>query len=142
MIAGESSPSSCLLNVFYRLLGLRVAQVRVIFRLPDDYLQALGVLPSSMGPLAYVEWFSRPTRPASSHKMYQITRSMQNGAVDAMIIELTQVRRSVQLFPLFPSVDVVKDPNAKKWWSSTVLELCRSFFISNWMDSHVYQIIY
>ncbi|PIL34532.1 hypothetical protein GSI_03310 [Ganoderma sinense ZZ0214-1] len=63
--------------------GYRVAQVRVVFRIPSGALPALFTNSARPYPrfLAYVEWFTPfPSVPGSSHGLYKIKRSVRNGS--------------------------------------------------------------
>ncbi|KAJ6605637.1 hypothetical protein B0H10DRAFT_1659135, partial [Mycena sp. CBHHK59/15] len=52
--------------------------------------------------LAYVEWFSKfPRKPDPNHGMYKISRPVEHAA---SIIPVSQIRRSVHLFPKFGPV--------------------------------------
>lgn len=80
------------------LLGLRVAQLRVIFKLPEDAISRIfGQVP---GPLVYVNWFSRPmSRPVANFNMYSITRPANPNQRESAIISLSSICRSCHLFP-------------------------------------------
>jgi hypothetical protein len=51
----------------------------------------------------------------------------------ASIIPLTDVCRSVQLFPVFGPVA------HQNWQSLTVLEECQSFYINPFLNKHMYR---
>lgn len=124
-------------------LGLRVAQVRVIFKLSDDVLARLfGTTTLPFGHLLYVEWFSRPAaRPEKNHNMYKVKRSVDVNQREYAIIELTSLRRSYHLFPRFGK-EKVADSDAASWTSASVLDKCDTFYINNFVDMHAFQTIF
>ncbi|EIM79496.1 uncharacterized protein STEHIDRAFT_69427 [Stereum hirsutum FP-91666 SS1] len=113
--------------------GYRVAQLRAVFRIPDRVLDEL--FPATPPPrhLAYVEWFKPFTTVNGNHRMYKVSRAIQNGVRSASIIPVASIRRSVHLFPLFgPHV-----PDG--WTTNTSLELATSFYLNPTLDrlSHI-----
>lgn len=117
--------------------GLRVGQLRVIFRIPErlNFLIFGAISPPTH--LAYIEWFSRPTHVDPDSKMYPISCSKDShGKRDAAVVELSTIVRSCHLFPKFGE----KAP--LNWSSDTVLEKCNSFFINNFVNHLTYQTIY
>ena len=69
---------------------------------------------------------------AEHYVMYQVSRSHHNGRHLASIIPLTDVCRSVQLFPVFGQIA------PQNWQSLTVLEECRTFYVNPFLDRHMY----
>ena len=65
-------------------IGLKVAQVWVIFSLPEEY----GTFHH---PLAYVKWFTPFHKPVHELGMYQISWSTHSGYQQALIIPVSQV---------------------------------------------------
>src|SRR6201996_6178064 len=113
----------------------QVVQIRVVFQLPK-FARSLIFLSSRPAPpadLAYVEWFSPLSVPDENHGMYCVSRSYRNGHRLASIIPLTEVCRSVQLFPMFGPVV------PREWQSLTVLEDCQTFYINPFLDRHMYR---
>ncbi|KAI0062769.1 hypothetical protein BV25DRAFT_1870210 [Artomyces pyxidatus] len=102
------------------IAGYRVAQVRVVFQLPDKVVSNL--------PFA--------AAPERDHLMYKITRSMRNGRRMAAVIPVSSIERSVQLFPRFGACA------PREWTSFNVLELCDSFRVNPFVDRHTYMTIY
>lgn len=119
-------------------LGLRVARLRLIFKIPralEEITFGSGLAPSSC--LAYVEWFTKPRNCDINHGMYPITYSqMANGDREVAIIDLDSIVRACQLIP-----DFGQKVN-RSWTSDTVLDDCSHFYISNWKDQLAYQTIY
>ncbi|KAJ7864581.1 hypothetical protein B0H14DRAFT_3084418 [Mycena olivaceomarginata] len=118
--------------------GYRIAQVRVIFSLPDR-LARLIFPPNIIPPkhLAYVEWFSSfKPQPEQHHLMYRISRAIKDGDRFASIIPVDNIRRSIHLFPKFGAVAPVE------WKSHNVLDRCPVFFANPWTDRHMYATLY
>ncbi|KAJ7060041.1 hypothetical protein C8F01DRAFT_1210503 [Mycena amicta] len=118
--------------------GYQVAQIRVVFQLPQRVLASL--FPDGAEParyLAYVEWFSPFARaPEPNHLMYKLTRSEKNGARLASVIPVQNIRRSIHLLPKFGPVANLM------WKSSNVLEECKVFFANSMTDRHIYMTLY
>ncbi|KAG1719600.1 hypothetical protein EDB19DRAFT_1970800 [Suillus lakei] len=112
----------------------RVAQVRVVFTLTTQATNLLFPAGPVKPPahLAYVEWFTPFQQPESHHGLYKISRLMRHGERLASIIDVSDIHRSVHLFPNFGAVV------PREWTSSTVLELCPSFFVNSFSDRHAY----
>ncbi|KAG1804353.1 hypothetical protein EV424DRAFT_1330672 [Suillus variegatus] len=112
--------------------GYRVAQVRVIFTIPEKHHASL--FPSHISipkHLAYVEWFSPFTGTSErNHGMRKVSRSYENGEQLVSIIPVKDIRRSVHLIPKFGRIA------PRDWTSSNVLELCRDFFVNPFTDRH------
>jgi hypothetical protein len=115
-------------------LGFRVAQVRLIFTLPQNIIKDL---PPDVKPpthLAYIELF-QPLTPAPdpNHGMYKVSRSLNAaGERMALIIPVEEIHRSVHLYPKFGTV------TPRNWTSSNVLEQCTQFYTNPWTDRHAY----
>lgn len=119
--------------------GYRVGQVRVVFTLPRRGIPNLFP-PGVVVPqhLAYIEWFTAfPSTPEPNHGMYKISRCLApDGGHLASVIPVVNIRRSAHLFPRFRSVA------PREWKSSTVLDECRTFFVSSFLDRHTYATVY
>ncbi|KAG2108065.1 uncharacterized protein F5147DRAFT_761177 [Suillus discolor] len=103
--------------------GYRVAQVRVIFSIPEKHHASL--FPSHIlipKHLAYVEWFSPFTGTSErNHGMHKVSRSYENGEQLVSIISVKDIRRSVHLIPKFGR------SAPRDWTSSNVLEFVDNF---------------
>ncbi|KAG1884728.1 hypothetical protein F4604DRAFT_1574379, partial [Suillus subluteus] len=71
-------------------------------------------------------------QPESHHGLYKICCLMCHGEHLASIIDVSDIRRSVHLFPNFSAVV------PREWTSSAVLELCSSFVVNSFSDRHAY----
>ncbi|KAN0139940.1 hypothetical protein V8E53_002245 [Lactarius tabidus] len=113
----------------------RVVQIWVVFQLPPSaaHLIFLSSRPAPPTSLVYVEWFSPLSPPpVDSHGMYQVSKSHRNGRRLASILPLSDVCRSIQLFPTFGQVA------PRNWQSPTVLEECHTFYVNPFLDRHLY----
>ena len=115
--------------------GYRVAQVRVVFTLPDRVKREFP--PECQAALsqhlAYVEWFTNfPSKPELNHKLYKLKRSYIHGDRLVSIIPVRNIARSVHLFPKFGRVA------QREWTWSTVLEKCSTFFVNSFSDPAMY----
>ncbi|KAI9431986.1 hypothetical protein H4582DRAFT_1821876 [Lactarius indigo] len=114
---------------------IRVVQIRVVFQLSISAASAvfLASRPAPPAHLTYVEWFSPASAPGTSHNMCRVSRHHRNGRRSASVIPLTDICRSVQLFPVFGPVV------PRHWQSATVLEECNNFYVNPFVDKHMYQ---
>ena len=120
------------------MLGYRIAQLKVIFSIPRrETAQLFSPNHSPPQYLAYVEWFTPFTRsPQVNHLLYRVKRALPpNGERLASVIPLHNIRRSIQLFPVFGSVA------PREWTSSNVLDLCPTFYVNSFTDRHSYHTI-
>ncbi|THU95825.1 hypothetical protein K435DRAFT_665625 [Dendrothele bispora CBS 962.96] len=106
----------------------RVGQVRVVFSLPEKAADSLfdGIPHQDrVKHLAYIEWFTPfSIRPDGNHGLYKVSRSHVDGGRLASVVDIRRLIRSVHLLPKFGRVA------NREWMSSTVLDLCPSFFVS------------
>ena len=70
--------------LFHLSKGIRVAQIRVIFKLPDEF----GRYPS---PLAYVHWFKPLRAPVPNLDFYSVSFSSANHCQRASVIPVTDI---------------------------------------------------
>lgn len=75
--------------------GLRVAQVRAIFRLSKDNY------PKHQVPLVYVHWFTRFSTRNETLGMYSLARSQRNGKQSSSVLPITAIIRPCHLIPIF-----------------------------------------
>ncbi|KAG2120459.1 uncharacterized protein F5147DRAFT_741494 [Suillus discolor] len=113
--------------------GYHVAQVRVVFTLTSHAAAALFRTPAKAPThFAYMEWFTPFGQPEANHGLYKISHIIRNGERLVSIIDISDICRSVHLIPKFGPVV------PHEWTSSTVLELCSSFFVNSFSDRHAY----
>ncbi|KAH9017210.1 hypothetical protein EDB85DRAFT_2076133 [Lactarius pseudohatsudake] len=116
--------------------GLRIAQVRVVFQLPNKVLPQLFPSTDVTPPthLAYVEWFSTiPTTPDSNSRLYRVSRLTRNGRRLASVIPVDDIYSSVHLLPRFGQLE--DSPGCNTF---SVLELCHSFYINPFSSRDIY----
>jgi len=107
---------------------MRIAQVHIIFKLPDH----LGVYPH---PLAYVEWFTalRHREPISGQ--YIVTCSMRNHRPNVSVISVDQLARPCHLqgqCGKFISLD---------WSANNVLEMASAFHVNSYIDLDTFVVL-
>lgn len=128
---------SLIINSQLNSPGHRVAQVRVVFRIKEKATKFM--FPNLEVPkhLAYVQWFSKfPQEPDDNYGMYKITKTMKNNKRLASIIPVSDISRSVHLYPMWgPTVP-------REWTSHDVLERCNSFYVSDFLDRHTHITLY
>ncbi|KAH8987479.1 hypothetical protein EDB86DRAFT_3065716 [Lactarius hatsudake] len=116
--------------------GLRIAQVRVVFQLPNKVLSQLFPSTDISPPthLAYVEWFSPiPTTPDSNSRLFGVSRLTRNGRCLASVIPVDNIYSSVHLLPRFGQLEDTPGCN-----TFLVLELCHSFYINLFSSRDIY----
>ena len=99
-------------------VGLRVAQVRLIFNLPPQF----GSFPH---PLAYIEWFTRLGNPDPNTGLYSITRSTRNAQRNAEIVSVDRIIRGCHL------IARCGQSILSSWTTDNVLELNSTQFLVN-----------
>ncbi|KAJ7081497.1 hypothetical protein C8R44DRAFT_905320 [Mycena epipterygia] len=95
------------------LQGLRVAQVKVIFKLPSHYPFKSAV------PLAYIEWFTPLRTPNTLDGYYHLTRSTRQHGPYAEVITADRIVRNAMLIP-------------QKWGQD------RTFLLNSHSDGHAF----
>lgn len=86
------------------LAGLRIAQIRVLFKLPSQY----GKFPH---PLAYVEWFRPFTTRDEATGLYKVARSTRNRVRHSEVISVNSILQACHLAPKYGSMPVDKSCN-------------------------------
>jgi len=106
------------------IVGLRVAQLRVIFVLPEHLRH-----PYLPNKLAYIELFTPFRAPHPDSGLFPITRSSRNNGPVSEIIPLDSIISSCHLIPRFGTKF-----HPAKWNSDNVLEECKSFFLNKYLN--------
>lgn len=119
--------------------GLRIGRAKVIFKLPQAYLDARSEATAEV--LVFVEWFTVASQdPNPNSKMYRIKKERYINHpfhVNGEVVKLSSIKNSIQLIPAFP-----KDEVDQAWTSNNVLDVCNEFYINNWSSIRAYQSIY
>ncbi|KDQ13244.1 hypothetical protein BOTBODRAFT_111901 [Botryobasidium botryosum FD-172 SS1] len=118
----------------FGLPGTRVAQVRAVFTLPAKASRLYFSTEPGECPmhLAYVEWFTPFQTPERHSGLYKISRSMSNRERVYSVIPVTQICRSIHLYPSFgPLV-------SPDWTSPNVLDNCNTFYVSPFADDNCF----
>ena len=116
-------------------VGHQIAQVRIVFQIPQRYIEEVFPSTDAMPPthLAYVEWFTPlPAMPEPKHLMYKVSRMMSQGCRNASIIPVKPILRSVHLIPRFGPV------TPPEWKTFTVLDQCHTFYVNPFTDVRSY----
>ncbi|EPQ50020.1 hypothetical protein GLOTRDRAFT_51190, partial [Gloeophyllum trabeum ATCC 11539] len=109
------------------LQGLQVAQVRLLFKLPEVF-RAKHRDNHQTTLLAYVEWFMPFSSIDATSKMHTISRSRRGGHRNAEVIAMDRIVGSCHLIPKFgTNVD-------RHWTSENVLDKCKSFWVNPYID--------
>ncbi|KAF8122220.1 hypothetical protein EV363DRAFT_1183475 [Boletus edulis] len=109
------------------LHGLRVAEVRVIFRLPTH----LGNYPH---PLAYIHWFKPLQTFDDNVKMFCVSRSTRQRRPHAEIIPVDRIVQHCHLIPRFPRGAV--HPH---WIRGRALSEAQHFYLNRHIDFRIFE---
>jgi len=118
--------------------GDQIAQVRVVFKIPDKVINLVFPSVDVMSPnyLAYVEWFTPlPATPDPVNRMYKVSRMFRDRERHATIIPVEMILCSVHLFP---RVSPNTPQDWSDWDSSSVLEHCQSFYVNPFCNRNSY----
>ena len=100
------------------ILGLTIARIRAIFKLPADF----GDHPE---PLAYLKWFTPLTTEDPDTGMYVIGASTRNHHRRTSVVPVSKLRRSCHLIPRFGRAQI--NPT---WHSANVLDQDIKFYVN------------
>lgn len=115
--------------------GYRLAQVRVVFKLPTSVHSRFETLQAKH--LAYIEWFSPFTRsPEPHHGLHKVSRVLPRGLRESEIIEVSRIRQSIHLFPCFGGTW------RSSWAPETVLDRCDTYLVNSFQNRQSYLTVY
>ena len=109
------------------MTGLRVAEVRVIFRLPPH----LGLYPHL---LTYVHLFKLLHTFDNNIKMFSFSRSTRNCNPNAVVVPITNVVQPCHLVPRFPIGAL--DPH---WLRGDSNNIADTFFLNRYIDLRTFE---
>lgn len=110
--------------------GIGVAQVRLLFRLPEQF----GVHSS---PLAYVHWFKPLRTPVDGLGMYKVSFSSHNHRQRASVIFASDILRTCHLMPCFGNSNAFD----LGWTAATVLDEAPSFYLSPYLRHYDFHLL-
>ncbi|KAJ7174921.1 Zn-finger domain-containing protein [Mycena filopes] len=99
------------------IVGLRPAQIRVIFKLPPQFGQYAH-------PLAYIEWFTNFNRPDPTTGMYTTHRSTRFHRRNAAVVSVEHIVRGCHLMAK------CGEKIEPTWTSFNVLEKAEMFYVN------------
>ncbi|KAJ7105367.1 hypothetical protein C8R44DRAFT_943376 [Mycena epipterygia] len=111
------------------LEGLRVAQVRVLFKFPTYYPAPFN----TAKPLAYIEWFTPFSRPEAASNLFVVRRSTRQQRPYAELVDLDRIARNCFLVPRSGV-----GGTDRRWTSEAVTELCPAFYFNPHLDIHTF----
>ncbi|GLB43945.1 putative zn-finger domain-containing protein [Lyophyllum shimeji] len=106
--------------------GLRVAHVRVIFKLPSVYRIR------TMHPLVYVEWYTPFSKPDPVSGLFTLKPSTRNRHIYGEIIEVDRIVRNIHMMPKYGRTKDVT------WSRENIVEHCKAFYPSPYSDTHMF----
>jgi hypothetical protein len=109
----------------YLRTGLRVAQMRVIFALPD-HLHRNHSLPQY---LAYIEWFNPLRSPDPDSGLRFVTRSSHHNQRIAEVVPLRDIVLGCHLIPKFGTKF-----SPAKWNHLEILDNWKTFSLNKYID--------
>lgn len=99
-----------------------MAQIRLLFRLPDEF----GPHPS---PLAYVHWFKPLRAPVPYLGFYSVSFSSLNHRRRASIIPVSDILRTCHLIPQFGNASATD----LGWTAATVHQEATTFYLNPYL---------
>jgi hypothetical protein len=123
----DACSTTILVLNFAFFLGLRVAEIRAIFKLPSQF----GHFSQ---PLAYVHWFKPFQAWDPQLGMFKLSRSTRHHRPNAAVICANQIVQTCHLIPKFGSGDV-----PRHWLNSNVLNYSSDFFFNRYLDFYLFE---
>jgi hypothetical protein len=107
------------------LLGLQIARVRLLFKLPVE------IMPCESSPLlAFVDWFTPFKKYNKSLGMFQVSYARKQRYQHSGIVLAESILQTCHLIPEFGRSTVT---NKSLWSSADVLDKCTSFFVNPYL---------
>ena len=125
-VRGACSITILVLN-FAFFLGLRVAEIRAIFKLPSQFGRFSQ-------PLAYVHWFTPFRAWDPQLGMFKLSRSTRHHCPNAAVICANQIVQTCHLIPKFGSADI-----PRHWFNGNVLNYSSDFFFNSYLDFYLFE---
>ena len=124
-VRGSYSTTTLVLN-FAIFLGLGVAEIQAIFKLPSQFSKFTQ-------PLAYIYWFKPFQAWDPQLGMFKLSRSTQHHHLNAAVICANQIVQTCHLIPKFGSGDV-----PRHWLNSNVFNYSSDFFFNRYLDFYLF----
>ena len=102
-------------------LGLRAAQVRVIFRLREYF--------NYPHPLAYVHWYTPFRHPDPDTGFFTVTNSTRAHVQSASVIPISDIAHTCHLIPVFGN----SSARELGWTAGLVLQQAQSFYLNPYL---------
>jgi hypothetical protein len=111
-----------------------------VFSMPPSIRQLVFREDTAPQHFIYIEWFTPfPQNPDPNHLMYKISvehdRSNPLGGRIGSIVSLSDIVRSIHLFPIFGPFAPVE------WTKENILDRCNAFYVNPFTDRHLYRLI-
>ncbi|TDL30148.1 Zn-finger domain-containing protein [Rickenella mellea] len=119
-----------LYNAEKGIAGLKVAEIRVIFTLPEE----LGYWPH---PLAYVHWFKPLTTRETGIDMFKIGRARRNLEPHSEIISVDRIARGCHLIPKYGTGTI--NPT---WTTANVMEKAKEFDVNKYINFDIFDLLH
>lgn len=139
-----SSSLLILISITHFNPGTRFRRVQVVFKLPEVVtLPGLGSYKAHkswpMYPLAYIEWYTKPTKTSHEQELHGFSSVSKAYAPDKVtpqwsIIPLCNIRQTCMLLPNFK-----KSPRGDDWTSGNVLDKAEHFFANHFQSVQRYK---
>ena len=124
-VRGAYCTTTLVLN-FAIFLGLGVAEIQAIFKLPSQFSKFTQ-------PLAYIHWFKPFQAWDPQLGMFKLSRSTRHHCLNAAIICANQIVQTCHLIPKFGSGDV-----PRHWLNSNVFNYSSDFFFNRYLDFYLF----
>jgi hypothetical protein len=134
-LAGELAVLLIILAIIVPIIAITdlcTAQVRIIFDLPQKFLQQHS---DSRTHLAYIEWFWPFRQPDLTTEMFIVTRASHDGQPVAGIISLDRIIGTCHLIPRFGT------GVNNSWTHRNVMVKCKRFYLNPWINMRTFYLL-